>query len=92
MSTKTASPARNAASASSTDQTPRSPAKWLNVPAGITSSGRPASTAAAHAVLTVPSPPATPRMRALLAAPRKLVREGLPGIRFDNHGPWQFRP
>ncbi|HEX6452425.1 MAG TPA: hypothetical protein VF060_23565 [Trebonia sp.] len=87
MSTRTASPARNAASASSTDQPPRSPAKWLNVPAGITSSGRPASSATAHAAVAARHPE-DPRFA---CRPAQLLREGLPGVRFDAHGARQLR-
>ena len=49
---------------------PMSLAKWLNVPAGNTASGRPVSTATAAAHATVPSPPPMPSTSARSAAAR----------------------
>jgi hypothetical protein len=79
-STSTASPPRSAASASSVDHTPRSRAKWLNVPAGITSSGTPASSATDEAALMAPSPPATPRICASAAARRSWQARSWPAF------------
>ena len=60
-STSTAWPAATAAAVSVASASPRSRARWLRVPPGMATSGRPCSTAMDAAQLKVPSPPAAPR-------------------------------
>jgi hypothetical protein len=59
-STLTAFPETTASAVSCGVCRPTSRAKWLSVPAAMTASGRPCSTATAAAAATLPSPPATP--------------------------------
>ena len=61
-------PGSDRGTVSATSPIPRSPAKWLRVPAGNTASGRLRSSAMLAATLTVPSPPATPSTTARSAA------------------------
>jgi hypothetical protein len=78
-STRTASPARSAASASSTDHTPRSAAKWLNVPAFKLQSRRGAVVLQARLNLITADPLRLSAAVKFIEAEARPVAESLPG-------------